>query len=55
MTIEFYGEISEYTKKRRDKLKKRYFGDWVLGLAGILLVATVVASVLEQASIVLLD
>ena len=54
MTIEFYGEISEYTKKRTDKLKKRYFGQWVLALAVILLVATVVASIMQQAFIILL-
>ena len=54
MTIEFYGEISEYTKKRTDKLKKRYFGQWMLALAVILLVATVVASIMQQAFIILL-
>ena len=31
--IEFYGEISEYTKRRAEKLKKRYFAKWIGVLA----------------------
>lgn len=54
MTIEFYGEISEYTKRRADRLKKRYFGQWILALAAVLLIATVVASIVQQAFIALL-
>ncbi len=54
MTFEFYGEISEYTKKRTDRLKKRYFAQWLFLAAGILLVASLIASFLREAFIVLL-
>ena len=31
--IEFYGEISEYTRRRAERLKRRYFSKWIGVLA----------------------
>ena len=44
MSIEFYGEISEPSKKQTESLKRMYFARWVYILAGVLAaVALVVA------------
>ncbi len=48
MTIEFYGEISEYTKRRADKLKKRYFAVWMMGIAVALFVVTAISAMFQQ-------
>lgn len=45
MSIEFYGEISEYTKKQTERLKRKYFALWLYILAGLLLVVSVVLSI----------
>ena len=42
--IEFYGEVSDYTKVRADKLKKRYFAAWIGVLALVALVVGVVVA-----------
>lgn len=42
--IEFYGEVSDYTKVRADKLKKRYFGGWLGALAAVALVVAVIVA-----------
>ncbi len=44
MTIEFYGDVSEYTKRRADKLKKRYFAKWLAALTALTAVAAIVAA-----------
>lgn len=42
--IEFYGEVSDYTKRRTDRLKKRYFAKWLAALALLLAAVTVAAA-----------
>ena len=36
MVIEFYGEISDYTLRRADKLKKRHYSAYFFALGGLL-------------------
>ena len=43
MVVEFYGDITDYTKRRTDKLKKRYFAKWLAALALLLVIAMLVA------------
>lgn len=40
--IEFYGEVTDYTKRRTDKLRKRYFSNWLFALALIVFVVALV-------------
>lgn len=48
MVIEFYGEVSDYTKVRTDKIRKRYFAGWLFGLAILLLLVTVLLVVFGE-------
>lgn len=41
--IEFYGEVSDYTKRRTDKLRKRYYAIWLAALSVLLGVAAAVS------------
>lgn len=43
MVVEFYGDISDYTKRRTDKLKRRYFAKWLALLTGVLVVGLLIA------------
>ena len=43
MVVEFYGDISDYTKRRADKLKKRYFAKWLAALTVVLVVGLLIA------------
>lgn len=40
--IEFYGEITDYTKRRTDKLRKRYYSNWIFALAGVVVVVALI-------------
>ena len=40
--IEFYGTISDYTKRRADKLRKRYFSNWIFALAAVAAVVAII-------------
>ncbi len=42
MVIEFYGEVSDYTKRRTDKLRKRYFSNWLLVLMAPVFIVSLV-------------
>ena len=42
--IEFYGEVSEYTKRRTDLLRRRCYATWLAVLAGVLAVCTAIAA-----------
>ncbi len=42
--IEFYGEVSDYTKRRADKLKKRHFALWLGALALLSCAVTAVSA-----------
>lgn len=53
MNVEFYGEVSEYTKKRADKVKKRSYARWLAVLALLLAVAAVLAGVFRAGWIAL--
>lgn len=54
MTIEFYGEVSEYTKVRVDKIRKRYFAKWIGALAAVLALAAVIAAFFSSSVLLLL-
>ncbi len=41
--MEFYGDVSEYTKRRADKLKKRYIAKWLGVIALLLAISALVA------------
>ncbi len=43
--IEFYGEISDYTKRRAEKLKRKYYAKWLFVLACIPAALCVVSAV----------
>ena len=43
MVIEFYGEISDYTKRRTDKLKKKYYAVWLAAVALLLGIAALIS------------
>lgn len=45
MNVEFYGEVSEYTKRRVDKVKKRSYARWLAALALLLAAAAVLAGI----------
>lgn len=53
MTIEFYGEVSDYTKVRVDKIRKRYFAKWIAALAVVLAVAAIIAAFFADGFIIL--
>ena len=40
--IEFYGEVTDYTKRRTDKLRKRYMSNWIFVLAGVIVVIALI-------------
>ncbi len=40
--IEFYGEVSDYTKIRTDKLRKKYYSNWIFALAAVVCVVALV-------------
>lgn len=40
--IEFYGEVTDYTKHRTDKLRKRYMSNWIFVLAGVIVVIALI-------------
>lgn len=42
--VEFYGEVSDYTRRRTDRLKKRYYAKWLAALALLLAGVTVAAA-----------
>lgn len=43
MVVEFYGDISDYTKRRADKLRKRFFAKWLAVLTFVLIVGLLIA------------
>ena len=43
MVVEFYGDISDYTKRRADKLRKRFFAKWLAVLTVVLIVGLLIA------------
>ncbi len=48
MSIEFYGEVSEFTKKQTERLKRMYFARWIYLLAGLLAVVSLVVAFTKE-------
>lgn len=54
MIIEFYGEISDYTMRRTDKIKKQHYAIWLFCAVVLLAVLTVVSGIFGEDYLILL-
>ena len=54
MVVEFYGEITDYTMRRTDKIKKQYYALWLFGAVVLLTILAVISAAFGEAYLIVL-